>query len=236
MRAGWLPALDEERRGALPQRLARPCPSRSPRPPCVATGAAGSDQGGGRSGRGAPSESWTVNGAVFGPSDGHARAGDRARHCETSDQRAADFPAWMHIYNWHRPHAVLGSRPPISRLRMDRDRGHRGSAAKALRRSASPPGEQAASRNDLPSHPIAPAWGRPPARKAPAKDRGCERLSTGRPRRNPPRRSRRHWSRRQRAATARSRPRHPRSPPARNHQRTARGRGRTGRRHRRWVL
>ena len=44
-----------------------------------------------------------------------------ARTYETSEQRAADFPAWMHMYNWHRPHATLGSRPPISRLRMDRD-------------------------------------------------------------------------------------------------------------------
>ena len=44
-----------------------------------------------------------------------------ARTYETSEQRAADFPAWMHMYNWHRPHAALGSRPPISRLRMDSD-------------------------------------------------------------------------------------------------------------------
>ena len=44
-----------------------------------------------------------------------------ARTYETSEQRAADFPAWMHMYNWHRPHAALGARPPISRLRMDRD-------------------------------------------------------------------------------------------------------------------
>ena len=44
-----------------------------------------------------------------------------ARTYQTSDERAADLPAWMHMYNWHRPHAALGARPPISRLRMDRD-------------------------------------------------------------------------------------------------------------------
>ena len=48
------------------------------------------------------------------------REWDCAWPCETSERRAADFPAWMHMYNWHRPHAALGSRPPISRLRMDR--------------------------------------------------------------------------------------------------------------------
>ena len=47
------------------------------------------------------------------------RERDCARTYETSEQRAADFPAWMHMYNRHRPHAALGSRPPISRLRMD---------------------------------------------------------------------------------------------------------------------
>ena len=44
-----------------------------------------------------------------------------ARTYETSERRAADLPAWVHMYNWHRPHAALGARPPISRLRMDRD-------------------------------------------------------------------------------------------------------------------
>ena len=47
------------------------------------------------------------------------REWDCARTYETSEQRAADFPAWMHMYNWHRSHAALGSRPPISWLRMD---------------------------------------------------------------------------------------------------------------------
>lgn len=39
-----------------------------------------------------------------------------ARAYETSDQRAAELPLWLHRYNWHRPHGSLGSKPPISRL------------------------------------------------------------------------------------------------------------------------
>jgi transposase InsO family protein len=34
----------------------------------------------------------------------------------TSDQRAAELPFWMHRYNWHRPHGSIGAKPPISRL------------------------------------------------------------------------------------------------------------------------
>ncbi len=37
---------------------------------------------------------------------------------ETSEQRKADLPRWLHAYNWHRPHASLGQRPPISRLSL----------------------------------------------------------------------------------------------------------------------
>lgn len=44
-----------------------------------------------------------------------------ARAYETSDQRAADLPVWTHLYNWHRPHAALRSKPPISRLGADRN-------------------------------------------------------------------------------------------------------------------
>ena len=33
-----------------------------------------------------------------------------------SDQRTAELPIWLHRYNWHRPHASLESKPPISRL------------------------------------------------------------------------------------------------------------------------
>jgi len=44
-----------------------------------------------------------------------------ARAYQTSDQRAADLPVWTHLYNWHRPHAALKSKPPISRLRLKRN-------------------------------------------------------------------------------------------------------------------
>ena len=44
-----------------------------------------------------------------------------ARTYQTSDERAAGLPAWIHMYNWHRPHSAIGSRPPISRIRMDND-------------------------------------------------------------------------------------------------------------------
>ena len=37
---------------------------------------------------------------------------------DTSRQRAADLPYWIHRYNWHRPHASIGSVPPISTLRL----------------------------------------------------------------------------------------------------------------------
>jgi transposase InsO family protein len=37
---------------------------------------------------------------------------------ETSDQRRDALPEWQHRYNWHRPHASLGGKPPISRLGM----------------------------------------------------------------------------------------------------------------------
>lgn len=40
---------------------------------------------------------------------------------ETSDQRRDELPRWLHRYNWHRPHASLGQRPPISRLRLTRN-------------------------------------------------------------------------------------------------------------------
>ena len=39
-----------------------------------------------------------------------------ARAYTRSDQRAADLPYWIHEYNWHRPHASIGRKPPISRL------------------------------------------------------------------------------------------------------------------------
>lgn len=36
-----------------------------------------------------------------------------------SDRRAAELPAWLHRYNWHRPHGGLKSATPISRLGLD---------------------------------------------------------------------------------------------------------------------
>jgi transposase InsO family protein len=39
-----------------------------------------------------------------------------ARAYDTSQQRAAELPFWMHRYNWHRPHGSIGAKPPISRL------------------------------------------------------------------------------------------------------------------------
>jgi transposase InsO family protein len=39
-----------------------------------------------------------------------------ARAYDTSRQRAAELPFWMHRYNWHRPHGSIGSMPPISRI------------------------------------------------------------------------------------------------------------------------
>lgn len=39
-----------------------------------------------------------------------------ARAYDTSDQRAAHLHAFLHRYNWHRPHASIGYQPPVSRL------------------------------------------------------------------------------------------------------------------------
>ena len=44
-----------------------------------------------------------------------------ARSYETSQQRAQDLPIWTHLYNWHRPHSALKAKPPISRLRLNRN-------------------------------------------------------------------------------------------------------------------
>jgi transposase InsO family protein len=38
------------------------------------------------------------------------------RAYNTSGERAAELPRWLHRYNWHRPHASIGAKPPISRL------------------------------------------------------------------------------------------------------------------------
>jgi transposase InsO family protein len=39
-----------------------------------------------------------------------------ARAYNTSNQRAAELPRWLHRYNWHRPHGGIKSQTPISRL------------------------------------------------------------------------------------------------------------------------
>ncbi|MDM5064274.1 integrase core domain-containing protein, partial [Aeromonas salmonicida] len=39
-----------------------------------------------------------------------------ARSYDSSAQRAEHLQPWLHEYNWHRPHASLGYKPPISRL------------------------------------------------------------------------------------------------------------------------
>jgi transposase InsO family protein len=44
-----------------------------------------------------------------------------AQMYDSSDQRAAELPAWLHRYNWHRPHGGIKSQTPISRLGLDQD-------------------------------------------------------------------------------------------------------------------
>ena len=39
----------------------------------------------------------------------------------TSQDRAATLPLWLHRYNWHRPHASLNAKPPITRLGLSKD-------------------------------------------------------------------------------------------------------------------
>jgi transposase InsO family protein len=40
---------------------------------------------------------------------------------ENSRQRKQRLPAWLHRYNWHRPHAGIGNKTPISRLGLTED-------------------------------------------------------------------------------------------------------------------
>ena len=42
-----------------------------------------------------------------------------ARAYADSQQRAHAFRGWLHHYNWHRPHASLGYKPPISRIPLN---------------------------------------------------------------------------------------------------------------------
>jgi len=38
-----------------------------------------------------------------------------------SRQRTGELPYWLHRYNWHRPHAGIGAKTPISRLGLTED-------------------------------------------------------------------------------------------------------------------
>lgn len=42
-----------------------------------------------------------------------------ARSYDSSECRAQAFTGWLHHYNWHRPHASLDYRPPISRIPLN---------------------------------------------------------------------------------------------------------------------
>ena len=44
-----------------------------------------------------------------------------ARAYLNSRQRAHELPFFMHRYNWHRPHASIGHKPPISKLALTED-------------------------------------------------------------------------------------------------------------------
>ena len=44
-----------------------------------------------------------------------------AKAYQHSDDRRADLPAWLHRYNWHRPHAGIGAKAPMSRLGLTRN-------------------------------------------------------------------------------------------------------------------
>ncbi|MEV0796034.1 IS481 family transposase, partial [Kribbella sp. NPDC050459] len=39
-----------------------------------------------------------------------------ARFYQSTDQRNAALPGWLHFYNHHRPHSAIGGQPPITRL------------------------------------------------------------------------------------------------------------------------
>ncbi|MFO1082896.1 MAG: integrase core domain-containing protein, partial [Reyranellaceae bacterium] len=43
----------------------------------------------------------------------------RAYNC--SAQRAEHLPTFLHRYNWHRPHAGIGGKPPVTRLGLAGD-------------------------------------------------------------------------------------------------------------------
>jgi transposase InsO family protein len=44
-----------------------------------------------------------------------------AQAYQTSTERKAELPSWLHRYNWHRPHAGIDDKTPISRLGLTED-------------------------------------------------------------------------------------------------------------------
>jgi transposase InsO family protein len=44
-----------------------------------------------------------------------------ARPYQNSNQRSQELRSWLHLYNWHRPHASLGLSPPIQRAGIERN-------------------------------------------------------------------------------------------------------------------
>ena len=44
-----------------------------------------------------------------------------AKAYNTSNERAAELPVWMHRYNWHRPHGGIKYQTPIGRLGLAED-------------------------------------------------------------------------------------------------------------------
>ena len=42
-----------------------------------------------------------------------------SRSYDNSQARALELPRWLHQYNWHRPHASLDQKPPITRSGLD---------------------------------------------------------------------------------------------------------------------
>ncbi len=47
-----------------------------------------------------------------------------ARPIDSSSDRAAALPGWLHTYNHHRTHTALGGHPPISRIPVNDLVGH----------------------------------------------------------------------------------------------------------------
>ncbi|MGZ4643635.1 MAG: integrase core domain-containing protein, partial [Blastococcus sp.] len=43
---------------------------------------------------------------------------------DSSAERRAALPAWLHTYNHHRSHTALAGQPPISRVNANNGAGH----------------------------------------------------------------------------------------------------------------